>query len=161
MVKLTTKLERAQQEHFFEYLDSLPDEERPVFAFIGRKAGLWHQLGGGTAQMIVLIYEHWTVISKRGMANAKKEISRVLKPLAEVADVQVINGPLFSSVQFRFADGSTAKIVNVDHAAAHRMEAFHAEGLRAFGHDRIDGAAAADFFAACLFGLPLPDDFQL
>lgn len=154
--RLSTRLSEEQREQFFAYLDAKPEHERPVFAFMGRKSGLWHQMGGGTAQMLVAVYPHWIVFSTRGLASAKKEKGRVQKPLEELTEVKVLSGPLFASVQFRFKDGTKTKIANVNHAAANRMAEYQRNQLRAFERSRLDEKALSDFWFASwwLFGNP-------
>jgi hypothetical protein len=155
--RFSTRLSAEQRDQFFAYLDTLPEDERPLFAFMGRKSGLWHQLGGGTAQVIVFVYKDWLVFSTRGMASLKEK-RRVPRLITDVAEVKVLDGPIFSSVQVRFHDGSKTKIANVDHAPAARMEAFGREGLRAFERSRLDEAAVSSFWRTCRLGLPLPKE---
>lgn len=153
-MKLTTKLSDQERDQFFAYLDSLPEDERPIYAFLGRKSGLWHQLGGGTAQMLVLVYEDRMVISTRGMANAKKEKRRVEKAVSDVTEVHVITGPLFSSVQFKFNDGTKTKIANVGHGAGRAMESFGNHRLLGLDRDRLDRGSISEFWYACVMALP-------
>ncbi len=156
--KWSSKLTPENTERFYAFLDGMPEADRPVYAFTGQRSGVWHQLGGGTAHMLVLFYKDRLVVSKRGMGSLKKEKARSDHPLSTIADVRVVNGPVFSSVQFRFADGTKTKIANVDHAAARPLERYMAQGLAAFDRTKLEPATATDFWWACVMTEVAPTD---
>lgn len=151
------QLKPEDLEVFLSYLDTLPEEDRPIYGIQGKKASAWEKLGGGTSRIIVLFYPDRAVFSMRGLTGVKEK-SRIERPLSDIVDVRVVAGPLLSSVAFTFRDGSKTKLANVAHKEAAPLTRFMAEGEAALDRSRLDPESLTAFFYACNHGLPLPDD---
>ncbi|MEX1207933.1 MAG: hypothetical protein WEE36_04890 [Acidimicrobiia bacterium] len=154
----TTGLSADEAEWFYARLDAVPEAERPVYAFSGRKSSLWHKLGGGVSQVLVLFHPDRVVVSTRGMVNLKKEKARREHTVDELTEVQVVEGPLFSSVTLHFRDGTSVKVVDVDHAAAKPLHHYSTKGLGAFDRARLEPKTLTVFLLACMLGLPVPKE---
>lgn len=155
----TTGLTADEAEWFYSRLDALPETERPLYAFSGRKSSAWQKLGGGASQVLVLFHPDRVVLSTRGMASMKKEKARSEHAVGDLVDVQVTDGPMLSSVTLGFRDGTSVKVADVDHAAAKPLHRYMAQGLAAFDRATLEPKTATTFMLACLLGLPVPKDY--
>jgi len=151
------KAKAYDKDKFLSYLDSLPEDYRPLYGVWGVKAGTWHNMGGGTQQMIALIFRDRVAFSTHGLIG-RKQTGRLERALGDLADIRVRKGPLYSSVEFKFRDNSKKKLANVQNKSAAPLAQFMTEGFSAFDRSRLDVDATSDFYLACLKGLPLPSD---
>jgi len=152
-----SKLKPEDRDRFVAFLDGLPENERPVYGFSGVKSSAWQKLGGGTNRVVVLFFKDRVVFSTRGVVGSKEQARRE-RPLTEITEIREVSGPMFSSVEFRFSDGSKTKLADVMHRAAAPVSKFMADGLAAFERSQLDAESLTDFFYASNLGLPLPDD---
>jgi hypothetical protein len=146
---------------FYDFLDTIPEKDRVVYAFHGSKSSVWQKMGGGTSHMIGLFLADRLVMSNRGMVKVSTEKGHQVYPLSEIADIKVRPGPIYSSVEIQFRNGSKVKIVHVDHAVAQPLTQFMTDGLAAFDRSRLDMKTFnAMFLSYVLAGLPLPDSLK-
>lgn len=140
---------------FFDYLDELPEDERPVFGLIEEESSLWQKLGGGGRRVVVLIYNDRIVFSTRSRGRFK-ELRRDEFPLSELEEIHVHRGPLLSSVLFRFSNGIEEKLASVPHDIGEHLSDYTDEGLDAFDRSKLHPLAIYSLFAACDQLLSLP-----
>jgi hypothetical protein len=149
------KVEAMQK--FLSYLDSLPEDGRPLYGVLGQNSGLWHTLGGGTQHISVIIFRDRVAFMTHGLLGVR-QTGRWEQALVDLSEIRVRPGPLFSSVEFRFRDNSKKKIVNVERKHAEPLAQFMNKGLQAFDRSLLDVDALYGFYSACDKGLPLPVD---
>ena len=124
-------------EKFLSYLDSLPEESRPLYGVSGQKAGLWHAMGGGTQQINVIIFRDRVAFTTHGLLGVR-QTGRLERALSDLAEIRVRPGLLNSSVEFKFRDNSKNKIVNVKNKYAEPLAQFMTNGLHAFDRSLLD-----------------------
>ena len=151
------QLKAGAMEKFLSYLDSLPEESRPLYGVSGQKAGLWHAMGGGTQQINVIIFRDRIAFTTHGLLGVR-QTGRLERSLGDLSEIRVRPGLLSSSVEFKFRDNSKNKIVNVTNKHAEPLAQFMTMGLHAFDRSLLDVDALYGFYSACNQGLPLPKD---
>jgi hypothetical protein len=147
--RVWSKLKPEDMDTFLAFLDALPGNERPVYGLSGVKSSFWQKLGSGGKSVVVLFYSDRVVFSRAVRSE---------RPLSDISEIRVVNGPMMSNVEFRFHDGSKTKLANVSHKEAAPASLFTTEGMAAFDRSRLDPETLTHFFYACNVGLPLPRD---
>jgi hypothetical protein len=151
------EMKAGAMEKFLSYLDSLPEESRPLYGVSGQKAGLWHAMGGGTQQINVIIFKDRVVFTTHGLLGVK-QTGRLERSLGDLSEIRARPGLLASSVEFKFRDNSKNKIVNVKNKYVEPLAQFMTKGIHAFDRSLLDVDTLYGFYSACDKGLPLPKD---
>ena len=151
------QLKAGAMQKFLAYLDSLPEDGRPLYGVWGQKAGLWHSMGGGTQQIFAIIFSDRIVFSTHGLLGVR-QTGRFERALGDLSEIRVRPGLLASSVEFKFRDNSKNKIANVKNKHAEPLAQFMTKGLSACDRSQLDVEALYGFYSACYKGLPLPKD---
>jgi hypothetical protein len=117
-------------------LEALPEDQRPLYGLTGIKTSFWSRIGGGAKPFIVLFMPGEIILSKRTLGGSKA-ISRMVKPLGDLVDVSVRNGPLLGSARFEFADGFEIRVGNIPHTQINPVQGFLRHGKDAFAWDAL------------------------
>lgn len=142
---------------FREYLDGLPDEERPCYGLVGVETSWWSRLGGGARPFVVLIRGETITLRKRSVCR-RRELSRRDYPIGELERVSARRGPLLESVRLSFTDGYSVRVGSLPRGQALPVEGFVAEGAAAFDPSRLSAGQLTNTYLACRAEGLLPGD---
>ena len=144
-----------------DYLDQMPEEQRPLYGFVGIKTSLWSQMGGGTKPFVVVFMPDRVVFSKRSLGGTKQAWASE-HALGDLTDVSVRQGPAFDSALFTFTDGYKVRVGNIGHSGGDQeirpVTEYMRTGPAAFDWSRLsDYQRTACYYAFSLLEL-IPRD---
>ena len=159
MAKLVwKKLKEHDVEKFLDHLDSMQEDERPLYGLVGQQRNAFLSILIEINKPHALIFTRNSIVLSHRSARGAKEKNRRDYAIDDLVSAEVIRGPLLESLALEFKDGFKIKLRDVQKDQGDQVENFIREGIEAFHRDRLTPVQLTTCYFAYNFAGLIPTD---